>query len=168
LSWIYPINPSYSQDEEVVKVQIYKSYERIQPGMDLKIALRVDILGAWHINSHFPTEDYMDATSIDIPAESSFSFSEVKYPKAFSVFVEFSERPISVFEGEILIFGVISIPEDIALGKHKIPLQFTYQACNDMTCLAPETYKEKVTITIVDTETPVQEINTEIFAKLDM
>jgi hypothetical protein len=166
--WGYSIHPSYVQDEEVVKVQIYRSYDRIHPGMDLKIALRVDILGTWHINSHVPTEDYMEATNVAISAESSFSFSEVEYPKAFSVFVEFSERPISVYEGEIFIVGTIPIPEDIILGTKTIPLRFTYQACNDVTCLASETLEEEITFTIVDKETPIQKINIEIFAKLDM
>lgn len=105
---------------------------------------------------------------MDIPTESSFSFSEFKYPEALSLFLEFSERPVSVFEGEILIGGVIPIPEDIALGKHMIPLQFTYQACNDQTCLPPETLEEEITITVVDKKTPVHGIDTEIFTKLEI
>lgn len=164
--WSYPLNTSCLQDDEVVKIEIYKSYDRIHTGMELKIALRVDILGTWHINSHVPTEDYMDATTLDIPEGSAFSFSELKYPKAFSVFVEFSERPISVFEGEIFIVGIIPVPEDLPLGRHTIPLRFTYQACNDATCLAPETHEEEISITVVDKETPVLEINTEIFAEI--
>lgn len=164
--WIYPINLPYGQDEEVVKVKVFKSYDRIHTGMELKIALRVDILGTWHINSHVPTEGYMNATNVDISGESPLTFSEIKYPKAFSIFVEFSERPISVFEGEIFIVGIIHIPADLPLGKHTIPLRLTYQACNDVTCLAPETYEEKITITVVDKETPIQRINTEIFSKI--
>ena len=164
--WSYPLYRPCLQDDEVVKIEIYKSYERIHTGMELKIALRVDILGTWHINSHVPTEDYMDATTLDIPEESAFSFSELEYPRAFSVFVEFSERPISVFEGEIFIVGIIPVPEDLPLGWHTIPLRFTYQACNDVTCLAPETHEEEIAIKVVDKETPIQEINTEIFAKI--
>jgi thiol:disulfide interchange protein DsbD len=165
--WSYSINSSWDPDEDVIKIQIFKSYDQIHSGMDLKIALRVDILGTWHINSNVPAEDYFEATNLGIPSESSFSFSGIKYPEALSLFLEFSERPVSVFEGEIFIGGVIPIPEDIALGKHAIPLQFTYQACNDQTCLPPETLEKEITITVVDKETPVQEINTEIFAKTE-
>jgi hypothetical protein len=167
LSWSHPINSSCDQDEEVVKVQVFKSYEQIHPGMDLRIALRVDILGTWHINSHVPSEGYMEATNLVISSGSSFTFSEIKYPEAFTVFLEFSDKPVSVFEGEVFIVGVIPIPEDLSLGKHTIPLHFTYQACNDMTCLAPETHEEEISITIVDKETPVQKVNTEIFKKID-
>ncbi len=156
----------FSTEEDIVKIQIFKSYDQIHSGMDFKIALRVDILGTWHINSNVPDEEFLVATNVDIPTESSFSFSEFKYPEALSLFLEFSERPVSVFEGEILIGGVIPIPEDIALGKHTIPLQFTYQACNDQTCLPPETLEKESTITVVDKKTPVHEINIEIFNKL--
>ena len=166
--WNYSINPSYRQEEEVVKVQVFESYDRIHPGMDLMIAFRVDILGAWHINSNVPTEEFMEATSVNISTESLFSFSKIKYPDAFSVFLEFSERPVSVFEGEIFIIGIIPIPDGIPLGKHAIPLQFTYQACDDRTCLPPETLEKEITVTVVDRETPIQEKNSEIFTRLKM
>lgn len=156
----------FSTEEDIVKIQIFKSYDQIHSGMNFKIALRVYILGTWHINSNVPAEDFLVATNMDIPSESSFSFSEFKYPEALSLFLEFSERPVSVFEGELLIGGVIPIPEDITLGKHTIPLQFTYQACNDQACLPPETLEKEITITVVDKKTPIHEINTEIFTKL--
>lgn len=156
----------FSTEEDIVKIQIFKSYDQIHSGMNFKIALRVYILGTWHINSNVPAEDFLVATNMDIPSESSFSFSEFKYPEALSLFLEFSERPVSVFEGELLIGGVIPIPEDITLGKHAIPLQFTYQACNDQACLPPETLEKEITITVVDKKTPIHEINTEIFTKL--
>jgi thiol:disulfide interchange protein DsbD len=162
---VYPIITSYDLDEEVVEIEVFNSYDKIHSGMDLKIAIRVEILGTWHINSDVPTEDYFEATSLSIPSESFFSFVEIKYPEALSLFLEFSESPVSVFEGEIFIGGVISIPEDISLGKHKIPLLFTYQACDDRTCLPPETLEKEIIITVVDKETSIQEINTEIFTK---
>jgi hypothetical protein len=165
---VYPINTSKNPDEEVVEIQIFKSYDKIHAGFDLKIAFRVDILGTWHINSNVPAEDYFEATKLSIPSESFFSFSEIKYPGALTLFLEFSERPVSVFEGEIFIRGVIPIPEDISLGKHTIPLMFTYQACDDRTCLAPDTIEKEIAITVVDKETPIQEINIDIFAKLEI
>jgi thiol:disulfide interchange protein DsbD len=125
----------------------------------------VDILGTWHINSNVPAEDYFEATNLSLPSESFFSFSEINYPEALSLFLEFSERPVSVFEGEIFIGGVIPIPEDISLGKYTLPLRFTYQACDDRTCLPPETLEKEIIIMVVDKETLIQEINTEIFTK---
>jgi len=165
--WSNAINTSCYLDEEVVEIEVFNSYDKIHSGMDLKIAIRVEILGTWHINSNVPTEDYFEATNLSIPSESFFSFAEIKYPEALSLFLEFSESPVSVFEGEIFIGGVISIPEDISLGKHKIPLLFIYQACDDRTCLPPETLEKEIIITVVDKETSIQEINTEIFTKLE-
>jgi len=164
----YPINTSCDSEEDVVGIQVFKSYDKIHPRMDLKIALRVDILGIWHINSNVPAEDYFEATNLSIPSESFFSFSEIKYPEALSLFLEFSERPVSVFEGEVFIGGVIPIPEDISLGEHTIPLRFTYQACDDRTCLAPERVEKEIFITIVNKETSIEEINKEIFTKLEI
>lgn len=165
-AWSHPMNSAYGTGEDIVKVQIYKAYDQIHPGMDLKIALRADILGTWHINSNLPEEDLLVATDMDIPSDSAFHFAKIKFPEPSSLLLEFSDKPVSVFDGQIFIGGVVPIPEDIALGKHTIPLHFTYQACNDSACLPPETVEEKVVITVVDKETPISEVNVELFAKL--
>jgi hypothetical protein len=78
----------------------------------------------------------------------------------------FSDKPVSVYEGEIFIKGVIPIPADIDLGEYKIPLHLGYQACDDATCLPPKSLKKEISFTVVGPETPVQEINKDIFSKI--
>lgn len=156
----------FDDEEDVAKFTIFKSYDRIHPGMELRIAVKATIKALWHINSSEPSEDYMVGTSIEIPSGGTFELKDVIYPESSELLLGFSDRPVSVYEGEVFIGGTISIPADIRLGEHKIPVHIAYQACNDTTCLPPQAVKKEISVVVVDTKASIKEINKEIFAKL--
>ncbi len=154
--------------EEIVKLKTYSSFDKVQQGNQFKIALKIDIAQKWHINSNKPKEDFLIKSELTFPGDSTFQVITVKYPEGKELKFDFSETPLSVYEGTEFIGAVLQAPKNIKLGKYKIPIEFTYQACNNATCLAPVTLKDTVTIEIVDNKTPVLEKNAEIFSKLDL
>ena len=156
----------FDDEEDVAKFKIFKSYDCIHSGMELRIAVKATIKVMWHINSNEPSEDFMIGTNVEIPEGGTFELKEVIYPEPIELMLGFADSPMSVFEGEVFIGGVIPIPADIALGSYKIPIQITYQACNDATCLPPRLVKKEISIDVVDAQTPIKEINTDIFDKL--
>ena len=156
----------FGDEEDVAKFKVFKSYDSIHPGMELRIAVKVTIKALWHINSNKPSEDYMIGTSIEIPSEEIFELKDVVYPEPSEILLGFSDKPVSVYEGEVLIGGVIHVPADTELGEHKIPIHISYQACNDTTCLPPRSVKKEIILGVVDAKTPVKEINQDIFSKL--
>lgn len=156
----------FEDEEDVAKFRVFKSYDSLHPGMDLKIAVKVTIKGLWHINSNEPSEDYMIGTSIEVPSGETFELKDVVYPEPAELLLGFSDMPVSVYEGEVYIGGVIPVPGDIGLGEYKIPLHISYQACNDTTCLPPQSVKREILVVVVDPKTSLKEINKEIFAKL--
>jgi hypothetical protein len=156
----------FDDEEDVAKFKIFKSYDRIYPGLDLRIAIKATIKAMWHINSNEPSEDFMIETNVEIPEGETFELKEVIYPEPMELMLGFADSPMSVYEGVVYIEGVIPIPADIALGSHKIPIHITYQACNDATCLPPRSIKKEISFEVVDAKTPITEINQDIFAKL--
>lgn len=156
----------FDDEEDVAKFRVFQSYDSIHPGMELRIAVKATIQALWHINSNEPSEDYMIGTSVAIPSEGAFELQKVVYPEPSEIMLGFSDGPVSVYEGEIFIEGVIPIPANIRLGEYKIPLHITYQACNDASCLPPRSVKKEISIVVVDMKTSVKEINKDIFAKL--
>jgi len=157
----------FDDEEDVAKFKIFKSYDRIHPNMELRIAVKAAIKVLWHINSNEPSEDYMIGTSVAIPTGGPFELKEVIYPEPSILRLGFSDTPVSVYEGEIIIAGAIQIPEDIGLGEHKIPIHINYQACNDASCLPPRSVKKEISFIVVDAKTPIEEINKDLFAKLN-
>jgi hypothetical protein len=158
--------PFFGYEEDVAKFKIYKSYDSIHSGMDLRIAVRIKIMALWHINSNEPSEDYMIGTSIEIPEGGGFELKDIVYPEPAELLLGFSVTPVSVYEGEVFIGGVIPVPADTGVGEYKIPLHIRYQACNDSTCLPPQSVKKEILFAVVDPKKPLKEINKDIFVKL--
>ena len=165
-------NVSYSQfgfqKEEILEVDIYQSFNKIQPEGEVKIALKGKIFGEWHINSNKPKEDYLIPTELIISSNIPIQQSEIIYPKPNEIKFDFSDIPLSVFEGDFLIGTTIKIPKNTQIGEMKIYLDFTYQGCNNVTCMAPETISDTLIIEIVDKSVQIQEINSDIFSELNV
>ncbi len=157
----------FGPDQELIKIELLKSFDKIHAGSELKIAVRGTIEETWHINSNTPNEDFLIPSELKIDSD-SFEIITTKFPEATEVKFGFSTEPVSVFEEEFVVGVIVKIPEDIEPGVQKIPVTFTYQACNDATCMPPQDIKKEIEIEIVDNQTQIQEINSEIFSELDI
>lgn len=165
-------NVTYSQfgfqKEEILNVDFYQSFNKIQPEGEVKIALKVEIFDNWHVNSNKPKEDYLIPTELKISSDIPIQQSDILYPKPNEIKFDFSDIPLSVFESEFLIGTTIKIPKNTQLGEINLFLDFTYQGCNNLTCMAPETISDTLNLEIVGKSVQIQEINSEIFNKLNL
>ncbi len=152
---------------DIVKVNIYKSFDKIHAGSQLKLAVESDIDRAYHINSNRPNEDFLIPTQIKIN-DNRFKIIKTAYPEAHDLKLGFSEKPVSVFQGKVLFGLLVQIPDSLKTGEYVIPVELTYQACNDQSCLPPVTLKNNVTVSIVDNQTQIHETNADIFTKLKL
>ncbi len=158
----------FSPQNDIVKLEIYQSFDKVQAGGQLKLAVKALIEEGWHINSNKPKEDFLIPTTIELDSASGLELTKLVFPEAEEIKFEFSDIPLVVYEKEALIGGIISIPKSASLGKKEVTLKFTYQACNNATCLPPTTIDTTFTIEIVDSKTPINEINSGVFSKLNL
>ncbi|MCB0731694.1 MAG: protein-disulfide reductase DsbD [Ignavibacteriae bacterium] len=156
------------QNQEILDFNVYQSFDKIQPEGEIKLAFKVSIFDEWHINSNQPKEDYLIPTEIKIISDEQIQQSEIVYPKAHDIKLDFSDIPLSVFEGEVFIGTTIKIPKNSNLGEKKLFVEFTYQGCNNVSCMAPTTIQDTIIINVVDKSEQIQEINSEIFGKLNL
>ena len=163
-----PVFAQFGQDADLVKIEVYTSLDNVYQNSQLKFAIKVNVEDGWHINSNKPNEDFLIPSSVELESEDGFKIKQVKYPEAKELEFGFSDKPVSVFEGEFVVSGIISIPDGIELGDYEIPIKFGYQACNDMTCMPPNKAEQTITISVVDLSTPSNEQNAEIFSQLDL
>jgi thiol:disulfide interchange protein DsbD len=163
-------NSVFSQigfDEELVELEVISSFDKIQSGSDLKIAVKAVTKETWHINSNKPNEDYLIPTTLKLSEGSPFSLTKIIYPKAEDIEFTFSEIPVSVYDGEVFFGGIINIPANTNPGVYKLTILLEYQGCNDISCLAPEIVSKEFTISVVDNRTAINQINGEIFSQID-
>ncbi len=95
----------------------------------------VRIRPGYHINSNQPREEYLIPTAVTWQAP-ALDLVGVEFPEAEIVRYSFSDEPLSVFSGEIVITTIFRVPEK-APKISEIRGSLRYQACNDKSCLAP-------------------------------
>ncbi len=110
-------------------------------------ALKLQLQPGYHVNSNAPNEDYLiplrltwDSTAVEIVS--------VNYPKAASEKSEFSDKPLSVFNGNFEIVTKFKRSAKASPGPGFLQGKLRYQACNDKMCLPPKTVEVKVPLLV--------------------
>jgi len=152
--------------KDLLKVQSFLSFDSVYPASEVKLALKMKVKDSWHINSSKPNEDYLIASELKV--NSPFKLKSVKFPEAENLKFEFSDVPVSVYQGEITVGAIVVVPDSIKPGDNQLIVTFSYQACNDVSCLAPNEFVDTLNIHIVDHSQTIKEINGEIFSGLNL
>lgn len=159
LLWIFAglnlINAQFNVD--VLKLQTEKNYDSLHAGMQLKIYFKLDMGSEWHINSVKPNEDFLIPSKLSLLNEKDFKLVSVEYPKAKEIKFSFSDKPVSVYENGATIIALLEVSKDLKDGNYTIPFNFSYQACNNASCMPPSDIKSEVKITVVKENIKVTE-----------
>lgn len=140
------------------------SRDIVRPGDEIKIAVPASVDAGYHVNSNKPKEPNLIATVLSVTSAEGIKTTATVYPKAKDYTFEFSDKPVSVYEGNFYIFAKVRIPEKLKPGNYKLSLNVEYQACNDHSCLAPNSAAATVTIRVGKKESVVTETNSAAFA----
>ena len=124
---------------KVVKVSTGESVYKIKRGASVQIAVVIEVDNGYHINSNRPAEKYLIATALKIERVAGLTTTPIIYPKAKLQKFEFSEKPLSVFEGKAVLKLLVRALPSLAAGSHTLTGKLTVQACNNLQCLRPQT-----------------------------
>jgi thiol:disulfide interchange protein DsbD len=161
------VSAQFGLQQDHVKIESYLSFDKVYPGSEVKLAVKVNIEDGWHINSNKPYEDYLIPTELTI-GTTYFELKKVTYPEAHDFKFSFSEKPLSVYEGQIYIGALLETSKDINPGKYPLIINLNYQACNDRSCLAPTSVEDTLITIVADNQSIVNEINQDIFKNVDL
>lgn len=115
---------------------------------EAKVALRLTMRPGYHANSDKPSEDFLIPMRLTWDARAPVEAMEVIYPKAKLEKFEFTEKPISVVDGEFEIVTRLRRSPDAMPGPAFLSGRLRYQACNDKMCFPPKTIDVKVPLLI--------------------
>ena len=155
-------------NENIVRIKSYSSLDKAVAGTELLLALEVEIEENWHINSDSPKDEFLVPTNISVSGNENIEMMKVAYPPAKEYKFDFSEQPVLVWEGKFFIPLKIKFSENANLGLNNLIITLDYQACNNITCLAPTAVRDTFQIEIVNKQTPINQINQEIFSNLNL
>lgn len=124
---------------KVVKVTPAKSVYKVNRGGSVQIAVVIEVDNGYHINSNRPAEKYLIPTALKIERTAGLTTTPVVYPKAKLQTFEFSKKPLSVFEGKVVLKLTARAVASLATGAQTLKGKLTVQACNNKLCLRPQT-----------------------------
>ncbi|HMK39010.1 MAG TPA: protein-disulfide reductase DsbD domain-containing protein [Bacteroidota bacterium] len=136
---ILSLSPATAGEEENVSVTARLSHDGVHGGSYVRAALVVSVRKGWHINSASPSDENLIATSAAFSPPAGLAVGEVRYPRGVTRTFPFSESPLDVYEGTVVIFLKITASGEVKPGTYALPVEISYQACNNDVCFAPAT-----------------------------
>ncbi len=126
-------------DEVVSAIATMKRVD--EQGFEVEVALKIK--ERWHINAN-PTARLQSAplipTTLTVDADAPVEIVAVAYPKGISAQFAFSEEPLTIYEGELIISVQLKrkpVVEETSRAQF-FTLNLTYQPCNETACLLPQ------------------------------
>ena len=117
-------------EEDIVRIGLQSS----TADSSGQYVLLVHIKEGWHINSADPLDDYSIPAVLGLRDTETATITSISYPPGEVKATRWG-GDLSLYEGELKIPFRIDADRNTARAR----LEFTYQACNDLTCLPPAT-----------------------------
>ena len=133
--------------EDVLTLRAFVSQDVVRPGDVFRVAVRAEIRPGWHVNSNGPLEAYLIPTALEIKAA---GFEQVRefYPEGEQIALAFSEQPLSVYQGTVVVGVELQAPADLRPGRRNLTLRLKYQPCDEQHCLTPAEQVLRVSLPI--------------------
>lgn len=149
----------FEQDQETtLKIEPLFSVTSATAGESYDAALVLEIGEGWHINSEKPKQDWLIPAKLEFGESNALSAHAIRFPRPATV--QLLGEAMSVYHGKAIVRFKVDVSADATPGDYRLPLSFTYQACNDRTCLAPTTIDTTLVVTVGEEGTAT---HTEIF-----
>ncbi|HEY7911962.1 MAG TPA: protein-disulfide reductase DsbD domain-containing protein [Blastocatellia bacterium] len=132
----------------VVKISFGEEVHKVKRGTAKRISVVLDIDGGYHINSNRPGDKNLIATTLRLDRLNGLTLSPVTYPRGKIQKFEFSETPLSVYDGRTTLRLTARALPSLPAGSHTIKGKLTVQACDHEKCLRPQTVDVSIPILV--------------------
>lgn len=150
----------------VVKAHTVTATDAAHAGSAVKLAVLAQVAAGYHINDHKPSLDYLIPTEFRLDSSAHFAVKNVVYPKGTPKRFPFSQVPLSVYEGTVVVGVVLQAGKAVPPGKYPLKGKIAFQACNEHACLAPTSVPLTVTIKVVPPGVPLKPTESDVFQRI--
>jgi len=109
----------------------------ISPGSSAEASVRLTIDKGYHVNANPPTFPYLKPTEMLFKPAPPMSVALIIYPTANTRKFQFAEKPLAVYEGEVVIKVQLKVEKGAPKGKQNLSGKLRVQACDEEVCYAP-------------------------------
>ena len=150
-------------DAPVVEARMVLATDAVHPGSAAQAAVVAQIASGYHINDHKPSLDYLIPTELKLEADKPVELTKIDYPKGELVKLAFSDTPLSVYQGKIILGVTLKVAPATAPGSYTVKGKFAYQACNDHACFPPTSVPLTLAVKVVGRDVAVKHANADVF-----
>ncbi|MDA8377529.1 MAG: thioredoxin family protein [Planctomycetia bacterium] len=138
----------------VVRASMAAQPENIAASGQGVVVIHLAVAAGYHIQSHHPLESFLIPASVKLLPSAGMLFGAVHYPAAITIPVPPQITrlgKLSVYEGRFDITIPFKVLPAAVAGPREITARITFQACNDQSCLMPETLRLRTLVHIANT-----------------
>ncbi|HEU4389236.1 MAG TPA: protein-disulfide reductase DsbD domain-containing protein [Blastocatellia bacterium] len=147
----------------VIKIRPALSVDKVKQGSSFQTAIVLEIQSGYHVNSNRPADPSLIPTALKLDRLQGFTLGVVTYPRGATRKFSFSDQPLSVYEGTVVLKFSAKAAPSAGVGTANLSGKLKVQACNDQICLRPETVEVTIPVEVVGPSTQTKSINGEIF-----
>lgn len=137
-----------AQDRPVITVDAPSAPIVLQKGAATKISVPLKIASGYHVNSNKPTDEYMIPMKLTWDASTVFEATAPVYPAGKLEKYPFSDQPLSVYTGDVVIDTPGKVSPSAAPGSLHLNGKLRYQACSERLCYPPKTIAVSIPVEI--------------------
>ena len=121
---------------------------RLDAGGMGEASVRLDIAQGYHTHANPATDRFYIATELRAEAQEGITPGKPVYPPGASRKLGFAEKPLSLYEGSVVIKLPLRAEKNALKGRHTLRAKLKVQPCNDEACLPPRDIDASIPVTI--------------------
>jgi len=131
--------PDVSKRVNPVTLEVYASPGEVEPGSSFELAVAIDIDDGWHLYGENPDLDFLIPTTVNVTGPDDVSPGPFDAPEPHEMEDPILEETVRTYSGRIWFRSPVTVSENAAPGEMTVSLEIKTQACDDSSCLPPET-----------------------------
>ena len=131
---------------EIVKAAAGEA--RVAAGGAGEAVVSLDIAEGWHVNANPPSDKFYIGTEVQAEAQGGVTPGKPVYPPALTKKFQFSNQPLAVYEGRVVVRLPLRADASAAKGRQTFRARVRYQPCNDRECLQPRTIEADIPLNV--------------------
>jgi hypothetical protein len=111
-------------------------------------SVRLDIAAGYHVNANPASDKFYVATELRAEPLEGVTAGKPVYPAGQQRKLGFADKPLSVYEGSVLIKLPLRADAAAPKGRHTLRARLRVQPCNDEACLQPREIDAPIPVTV--------------------
>ena len=136
--------------DSLVGIRVELPTSPLIAGETFAVTVHLTVREGWHINANPPSGDSLIPTSLTVNADLPLGFGGVRYPAGQDYIFPALAETLSVYEGEVMLWADLLLPEKAAGTAGDLRLLVQYQACDDSRCLPPAELSRSVRLVVAE------------------